>query len=65
MFFADPSFTTVDDRFDYAEQRLLTFGMLHGRLARIAWTPTANSIRVISMGKCNEREQAHFTARMG
>ena len=65
VLFDDTSYTVEDDRFDYPEPRFLTFGMLHGRLAMIAWTPTANGVRVISMRKCNEREQADFAARMG
>jgi uncharacterized DUF497 family protein len=65
LLFDDPSYTLEDDRFAYPEPRFLTYGMLHGRLAMIAWTPTETGIRVISMRKCNEREQARFAARMG
>lgn len=65
VLFEDPSYTVADDRFDYPEPRFLTFGMLDNRLAMAAWTPTENGIRVISMRKCNEREQASFAARMG
>ncbi len=54
-----------DDRFDYPEQRLRTYGLIDNRLVMIAWTPTETGIRVISMRKCNEREQKAFTARMG
>ncbi len=54
-----------DDRFDYPEQRLRTYGLIDNRLVMIAWTPTENGIRVISMRKCNEREQKAFTARLG
>lgn len=63
--FADPSLTLEDDRFAYGERRLMTYGFLHSRLMMIAWTPTQVGIRVISMRKCNEREQARFAARMG
>jgi uncharacterized DUF497 family protein len=63
--FEDPSFTAVDDRLAYPEPRFLTYGMIGGRLAMAAWTPTGDGIRVISMRKCNEREQARFAARMG
>lgn len=63
--FDDPSFTVADDRFDYPEPRFLTFGILRGRQAMVAWTPTESGIRIISMRKCNEREQADFAARMG
>ena len=65
LLFEYPSFTASDDRFDYPEPRFITFGMLRDRLAMIAWTPMPDGIRVISMRKCNEREQARFTARMG
>ena len=54
-----------DDRFDYPEPRFQTFGLLDDRLVMIAWTPTATGVRVISMRKCNEREQKAFTARLG
>ncbi|TVV70330.1 BrnT family toxin [Sphingomonas solaris] len=64
LLFDDPSYTTTDDRFDYPEPRFLTFGMIGERIAMIAWTPTLDGVRVISMRKCNEREQARFTARM-
>ena len=53
----------VDDRFDYPEPRFLTFGMPHDRMAMIAWTLRNNTVRVVSTRKCNEREQADFTAR--
>lgn len=55
----------MDDRFDYPETRFRTYGMLDDRLVMIAWTPIENGIRVISMRKCNEREQKAFTARLG
>lgn len=54
-----------DDRFDYRERRLRTYGLIDNRLVMIAWTPTETGIRVISMRKCNEREQKAFTARLG
>jgi uncharacterized protein len=63
--FAPPSVTVEDDRFDYGEPRFITYGMLRGRLAMIAWTPSDDGIRVISMRKCNEREQARLATRMG
>ncbi|MFN3817516.1 hypothetical protein [Blastomonas sp.] len=30
-----------------------------------AWTPVKGGVRVISMRKCNEREQAKFNRRLG
>ena len=60
-----PTFTQEDTRFEYPERRFQTYGLLDGRLVIVAWTPIANGIRVISMRKCNEREQAKFNSRLG
>ena len=56
--------TTPDLRFDYPEPRSLTYGYLRGRLIAVVWTEIANGIRVISMRKANDREQASFQKRM-
>jgi uncharacterized protein len=58
-------YTQEDDRFDYPEPRYQTYGLINDRLVMMAWTPTETGIRVISMRKCNEREQKAFTARLG
>jgi uncharacterized protein len=63
--FEGPEFTQLDDRFDYPEPRFQTYGLLGGRLIMLAWTPLENGFRVISMRKCNEREQKIFNARLG
>ncbi len=63
--FDGPKYTQEDDRFGYSEPRFRTYGLIDNRLVMIAWTPTENGIRVISMRKCNEREQEAFTARLG
>jgi uncharacterized protein len=57
--------TQPDDRHEYPEPRFLTYGTIVDRLVMIAWTPTETGIRVISMRKCNEREQKTFAARLG
>ena len=63
--FDGPKYTQADDRLNYPEPRFQTFGLIDNRLVMLAWTPVANGIRVISMRKCNEREQAAFTDRLG
>jgi uncharacterized DUF497 family protein len=63
--FADAHFTQEDDRYDYPEPRYQTYGRIDGRLVMIAWTPTLRGIRVISMRKCNDREQKAFATRLG
>jgi uncharacterized protein len=57
--------TNEDIRFDYPEQRLVTFGLLDNRMVTLVWTPTENGIRVISLRKANEREQHSYKDRVG
>jgi len=53
--------TLVDDRFDYGEIRLLTFGMLNGRVIAIVHTESDEVIRLISMRKAlKNEEEAYF-----
>ncbi len=49
--------TIKDGRFDYGEDRFASTGDLDGVLCRFCWTPRNGRIRVISMGKVNERER--------
>ena len=65
LVFNHPSLTLADSRFDYPEDRFQTFGFIEDRLIIVVWTPVDEGIRVISMRRCNEREQKAFTARMG
>ena len=52
-----------DTRFDYGEERYLTFGFLDGRLVVIAHTPRSGNTRIISMRKANSREQQAYEER--
>ncbi|OYX93958.1 MAG: hypothetical protein B7X90_03985 [Novosphingobium sp. 17-62-19] len=60
-----PVFTLHDDRFDYPEPRFQTYGSLDGRLVMFVWTPIDSGVHVISMRKCNDREQRKFAHRLG
>ena len=62
--FAGPCVTFEDTREDYDEQRLITFGLLEGRLVVIAHTPRGENIRIISMRKGNDREQKTYQERL-
>ena len=62
--FAGPCVTFEDTREDYGEQRLITFGLLEGRLVVIAHTPREENIRIISMRKGNDREQETYQERL-
>jgi len=63
--FEGPEFTQLDDRFDYPEPRYQTYGLIDERLVMLAWTPIDGGIRVISMRRCNDREQRKFAERLG
>ena len=58
--FEGPRFTFRDDRENYGEDRFLTVGYLGGRLVIVVWTPRDEARRIISMRKCNAREQRKF-----
>ncbi len=63
--FEGPVFTQEDDRYEYTEPRFQTYGFLDGRLVMLAWTPIPDGIHVISMRKCNDREQRKFASKLG
>lgn len=63
--FAGPTYSFADLRFDYGEPRFITIGLLSGRMVMLAWTPTLDGRRMISMRKANEREQARYRQRLG
>jgi uncharacterized protein len=63
--FGGPTFSAVDDRADYGEERILTFGLLAGRMVVVVWTERGDARHVISMRKANGREQARYRERLG
>ena len=63
--FSGPCVTFEDDRFDYREERLITLGLLAGRLVVIAHSPRDEGTRIISMMKGNRREQKIHQKRLG
>jgi uncharacterized protein len=63
--FAGPVLTARDDRWDYGEERDRTFGYLRGRMVHVAWTPRGEDRHVMSMRKCNDREQARLGQQLG
>ena len=61
-----PCVTFVDDRFEYGEKRLVSLGLLAGRVVVIAQAPRGDDItRIISMRKANRREQKIYEKRLG
>jgi uncharacterized protein len=63
--FSGPRVTFDDDRFEYGEERLITLGLLAGRLVVMAHSPRADGTRIISMRKGNRREQEIYQERLG
>ena len=64
LIFEGLTFTLLDDRFDYGEDRYQTYGLLAGRLVTVVWTPRGKSRHVISMRKCNDREEARYRKQL-
>jgi hypothetical protein len=58
--FAGPTIDRNDDRHDYGERRVVTIGLLAGRMVVLVWTPRGNARHIISMRKANEREKARY-----
>lgn len=56
--FAGPTYTFEDDRFDYDEQRFVTLGFLGGVSVSIVHAETPRVIRVISLRRATQREEA-------
>ena len=63
--FAGTTLTIEDDREDYGEPRYQTYGLLDERLVMVVWTEREDARHVISMRKCNEREQARYAEQLG
>lgn len=46
-----------DDRYNYGEQRFITFGLFQGRIVAVVHTENDNLIRIISVRKATKYEQ--------
>ena len=63
--FAGLTYTRPDTRFSYPEPRFQTYGLLGDRLVMVVWAKEEQGRRIISMRKCNEREQNWFGQQLG
>jgi uncharacterized DUF497 family protein len=61
--FAGATLVIEDGRADYGERRFQTIGFLASRMVMVVWTPRRGGRHVISMRKCNEREQKAYGQR--
>jgi uncharacterized protein len=58
--FDGPTVTTLDDRFDYGEERFVTFGLLNGVVLAVAHTETDTMIWLISARKATKHEETYY-----
>lgn len=50
----------LDDRFDYGEERFISFGLFDGRVVAVVHTETETTIRVISVRKATKNEEINY-----
>jgi uncharacterized DUF497 family protein len=62
--FAGKALNIPDERRDYGEPRIVTVGLLRGRMVIVVWTPRGGGRHVFSMRKANDREKARFGKRL-
>jgi uncharacterized DUF497 family protein len=55
--FEGDTLTVEDNRYDYGEQRFVTFGLLQGLVVAIVHSDRNDSIRIISARKATRYEQ--------
>lgn len=58
--FAGATLTILDDRFEYGEERFVTFAVLEGRVVAIVHTETEEVIRIISVRKATKHEEGSY-----
>ena len=59
------TYTAADDRWDYGEKRYVIYGLLHGRMVVVVWTPRGAARHVFSIRNANDREQARHKTSLG
>jgi len=62
--FDGPTITVEDERWGYGEQRLVTFGLLEGRVVAVVHTERAEVIRIISARKATRREESSYFSNL-
>lgn len=50
----------LDVRFDYAEERFISYGMVAGRVWVCVCTPRGEVLRIISVRRANDRETQRY-----
>ena len=65
LVFAGTLIEDRDERYEYGEERLVTVGLLRGRMVIIVWTWRGTTRHIISMRKANDREQRRYGKQLG
>lgn len=63
--FTGPTFEVEDVRRNYGEPRIICFGVLHGRIVVVGYTPRGADRHVFSMRKANDREKTRIAPLLG
>jgi uncharacterized DUF497 family protein len=50
----------LDVRFEYAEERIVSYGLVQGRIWVCVFTGRNHAIRIISVRKANDRESRRY-----
>ena len=56
--------TIADDRYDYNEERFVTFGVLGGSVVSVVHTETEDLIRIISIRKATKNEEKGYFSQI-
>ncbi|MFQ5648644.1 MAG: BrnT family toxin [bacterium] len=56
----DTALETIDDRFDYGEERWVALGFIGNKLHVMVYIFRAPKIRIISLRKANKRERMYY-----
>jgi uncharacterized DUF497 family protein len=65
LVFAGTTVEVVNDRKNYGERLIVCYGLLHGRVVVIGYTPRGTARHVFSMRKANDREQTRLAPYLG
>ena len=63
--FDAPLITQEDTREHYAEQRLQSYGLIHGIVVFLVWTEREQDPHLISIRKAKPHEQRYYFATIG
>ena len=63
--FCGDIFTSSDERYEYGEERYLTYGEIDDWVVLVAWTPRGSKRRIITMRNCHDKERTRYYRAVG